>query len=458
MARLQIRRDLVRHTVERELLRALEGGVRVVQTEDPLELEVRLRALLRIGLQLLLDPRLPGVQVPVQRTQAHAGGVAALEGGDARGVIAPEAVAHDDYLPRIDIRPVRYELVRRLARHFVIVARVDLAKAQRLALPRPVDRERINPSPRELQAREEHTHLLAVVHAVEEHHGSRTPRGVLRLHEIRRQRLAFRFVIGHFDELDVPVPALQPLLVAAQRLPVDAELALAGRHEALAGVVVVARAQVMVPGGEFAAIDRGGIGELLVFLRHRAPFLPPRVGVARAARGQPLADPVDLPDRDRAVRRHALADEGRVRPHEIAGKLVDPAALRHPCLRVSCLARKHSRFLILCTLAHRGGGIVFATPDDPKSRQARNGASFPLYEQPEKDLARMGTADFNSSGGEFSENRGAKERTAIPWAGQREIKTPRAPGARQLPKYASTWVSGPLTHAARRRPLPFGSR
>ena len=32
-----------------------------------------------------------------------------------------------------------------------------------------------------------------------------------------------------------------------------------------------------------------------------------------------------------------------------------------------------------------GGGIVFATPDDPKSRQARNGASFPLYEQPEKD-------------------------------------------------------------------------
>jgi paraquat-inducible protein B len=32
-----------------------------------------------------------------------------------------------------------------------------------------------------------------------------------------------------------------------------------------------------------------------------------------------------------------------------------------------------------------GGGIVFATPDDPKSRQARNGAAFALYEQPEKD-------------------------------------------------------------------------
>src|SRR2546422_5473450 len=129
--------DSLGYAGERKFVRALERGVRVVQTEDPLELEVRLRALLRIGLQLLLDPRLPGVQVPVQRTQAHAGGVATLEGGDARGVIAPEAVAHDDYLPRIDIRPVRYELVRRCSRHFVIVARVDLAKAQRLALPRP---------------------------------------------------------------------------------------------------------------------------------------------------------------------------------------------------------------------------------------------------------------------------------------------------------------------------------
>jgi paraquat-inducible protein B len=32
-----------------------------------------------------------------------------------------------------------------------------------------------------------------------------------------------------------------------------------------------------------------------------------------------------------------------------------------------------------------GGGIVFATPNDPKSKQARNGALFTLYEQPEKD-------------------------------------------------------------------------
>jgi paraquat-inducible protein B len=32
-----------------------------------------------------------------------------------------------------------------------------------------------------------------------------------------------------------------------------------------------------------------------------------------------------------------------------------------------------------------GGGIVFATQPDPKSKQERNGAEFPLYDQPEKD-------------------------------------------------------------------------
>src|SRR6266853_534648 len=32
-----------------------------------------------------------------------------------------------------------------------------------------------------------------------------------------------------------------------------------------------------------------------------------------------------------------------------------------------------------------GGGIVFATPTDPKAGQARNGASFPLHDQPAKE-------------------------------------------------------------------------
>jgi paraquat-inducible protein B len=32
-----------------------------------------------------------------------------------------------------------------------------------------------------------------------------------------------------------------------------------------------------------------------------------------------------------------------------------------------------------------GGGIVFATPDDPKARQVSDGASFPLHDQPAKE-------------------------------------------------------------------------
>src|SRR5213596_975448 len=101
---------------------------------------------------------------------------------------------------------------------FVVVARVDPAQPQRLALPRPVDRERIHPAPRELQAREEHAHLLAVVHAVEEDDRRSAALRALSLHEVRRQGLAF---VRDFEELDVPVPALQAFLVAAQRLPVD---------------------------------------------------------------------------------------------------------------------------------------------------------------------------------------------------------------------------------------------
>src|SRR5258708_27611656 len=117
--------DFLRDTGERELLRALERGVRIVHTEDPLELEVRLGAFLRVGLQLLLDLRLPGVQVPVEGAQAHAGGVARLEGGDPRRVIAAQPVAHDHDFFRIDVGAPRDELLRRPAPHFVVGARAD---------------------------------------------------------------------------------------------------------------------------------------------------------------------------------------------------------------------------------------------------------------------------------------------------------------------------------------------
>jgi len=42
---------------------------------------------------------------------------------------------------------------------------------------------------------------------------------------------------------------------------------------------------------------------------------------------QPLADLVDLAQGHRAVRRHALGDKGRVRPHEVAGEMIDPGGV-----------------------------------------------------------------------------------------------------------------------------------
>src|SRR5258708_32925087 len=136
--------DFLRDTGERELLRALEGRLRVVQSEYPLKLEIRLRAFQGVGFQLLLDLRLPGVQVPVQGAEAHAGGIAVLEGGDARRVVAAEAVAHDEHFLRIDFRPLRCDLASGCAAHLVVAARVDSPKAPRPALPRPVDRKRIH--------------------------------------------------------------------------------------------------------------------------------------------------------------------------------------------------------------------------------------------------------------------------------------------------------------------------
>src|SRR5205814_6676684 len=122
-----------------------------------------------------LDLALPGRKVPVQRAHGHARGIALLECGDAGSVVAAEAVAHDHYLLRIDLPPRGYVFVGRGAWNFVIVTGMEPAKAQRLALPGPVDGERIPAAHGELQSREQNAHLLAVVHAVEHDHRRRAP-------------------------------------------------------------------------------------------------------------------------------------------------------------------------------------------------------------------------------------------------------------------------------------------
>src|SRR5258706_3097612 len=122
--------------------------------------------------------------------------------------------------------------------------------------------------------------------------------------------------------------ALEAFPIAAQRLLVDLELAIAGWNEALAGVVIVARAQVVAPCRRVAVIPCRLVGEFLVSFRFRAPLLPPGVRVLRPAHPQALADALDLLQRDRAVLRHALAHQGRVRPLEVARKRIGPAAAR----------------------------------------------------------------------------------------------------------------------------------
>jgi len=77
---------------------------------------------------------------------------------------------------------------------------------------------------RELQAREEHAHLLAVVHAVEDHHGG----GFLQI-ALRNSagRVAAVFV-RDFDALQFRIAAGKPGLLALERLAADLTLLLAG--------------------------------------------------------------------------------------------------------------------------------------------------------------------------------------------------------------------------------------
>src|SRR5204863_325156 len=96
---------------------------------------------------------------------------------------------------------------------FVIMARIKLSQAQRLALAGPIDRKGIPAAGGKFEAVEQHAHLLAVVHAIEDDDGRRPTRSTLCFHEDRRQR---RILEWNLDKLDIAIAPLESCALTLQ--------------------------------------------------------------------------------------------------------------------------------------------------------------------------------------------------------------------------------------------------
>ena len=70
-----------------------------------------------------------------------------------------------------------------------------------------------------------------------------------------------------------------------------------------------------------------GIAGFFQPLRHGEPFLAPCIGFA-LAQLQTFTHHIDFAHGYRAIGRHALGDEQRIRPQLVAGKGVDPMTIR----------------------------------------------------------------------------------------------------------------------------------
>ena len=194
-------------------------------------------------------------------------------------------------------------------------------------MPGPSRQKRVVSTAGKFEAAEEDAHLLGVIHAVDHDHGRLASRA-RRLHEQCRQRGAF---VGHLDELDVRLAqpdALVPDLIGVRALRL---LLRPGHDEALGIVVIDAGAQVIVAGGDLVALGERVVAALLDLVAERAPFLEPGLAAIRLvpARAQPLAGAIHLLERNHAIGRHALQNQGRVRPEKIIAEMVDPGPAAH---------------------------------------------------------------------------------------------------------------------------------
>src|SRR5262249_16615892 len=123
--------------LERELLRPFERGLVVGRAHHPAELEDRGRARARIGREPGLVAGDPIINVPMHGAERDRGGVAPLEGGNARRVIAAEAVAHHRDAVGIDLRAGGDVVVSGGAGDLVIVTLWMLRRRGASAWPGP---------------------------------------------------------------------------------------------------------------------------------------------------------------------------------------------------------------------------------------------------------------------------------------------------------------------------------
>src|SRR6516165_1781928 len=118
----------LRDAFERELLRPFERGLVVGRADYPAELEDRGGARARISRELGLVAGDPIINVPMHGAERYRRGVTFLEGGNARRVIAAEAVAHDRDAFGIDLRAGGDVVVSGGAGDLVVVTAVDVAQ------------------------------------------------------------------------------------------------------------------------------------------------------------------------------------------------------------------------------------------------------------------------------------------------------------------------------------------
>src|ERR1700693_1151431 len=109
------------------------------------------------------------------------------------------------------------------------------------------------------------------------------------------------------------MPSPDAGVIAAIGLAAPFALLIAGQDEALGVVIVIAGAQVIVAGGVLAALGVRRVGHLLDLRAERPPSLAPGLRLM-LPQPQALAGAIHLLERHHAVGRHALDDEGRIRP------------------------------------------------------------------------------------------------------------------------------------------------